>query len=71
VLLYFSSALRLAVIGRQRFKVSDFQPVTYWQTASNCLQSRQGSKTIQLVSTDFEREVLGIWRGHMGLFGLE
>jgi hypothetical protein len=40
----------------QRFIVSlqDFKPVTYWQTASNCLQSRQGSQTIQLVPPDLE-----------------
>jgi len=52
-LLYFSSALRLAVIGKTvSFQI--FKPVTYWQIASNCLQSRQGSQTVQLVPLDFE-----------------
>jgi hypothetical protein len=55
-LLYFSSALACFYLPGQRFIVSlqDFKPVTYWQTASNCLQSRQGSQTIQLVPLDFE-----------------
>jgi len=37
-----------------QFHFKDFKPVTYWQTASNCLQSRQGSQTLQLVPLDFE-----------------
>ena len=57
-LLYFSSAFGLGfcLLG-QRFKVSlqDFKPVTYWQTASNCLQSRQRVlKQLNQISLDFE-----------------
>jgi len=44
-------------LPRQRFKVSFqiFKPVTYWQTASNCLQSRQRVlKQLNQISLDFE-----------------
>jgi hypothetical protein len=55
----------------QRFIVSlqDFKPVTYWQTASNCLQSRQGSQTFTTGSTGFRGKYSEFWRERMAYFG--
>jgi hypothetical protein len=68
-LLYFSSALRLAVIGQTEFHFKNFKPVTYWQTASNCLQSRQGPQTVSIRSARFRGRYSEFWRERMAYFG--
>src|SRR6185437_16125533 len=48
---YFSLCLSSCFIGQgsvSKVHFRLFQPVTYWQTASNCLQSRQGSPTVSI-----------------------